>query len=40
MISMKSYLTNNDDIRPVAVKVTPTPKTILTGVFSKIFGLT
>ena len=31
MISMKSYLTNNDDISPVAVKVTPTPKTILTG---------
>ena len=37
---MKSYLTNSDDIRPVAVKVTPIPKITLTGVFAKMFGLT
>jgi hypothetical protein len=33
-------LTSNDEKRPVTVKVTPTPKIILTGVFVKIFGLT
>ena len=37
---MKSYLTNNDDIRPVAVKVIPVTNIILFGVFKKMLGLT
>ena len=39
-ILTKSYLTNNDDIRPVAVKVIPVTNIILFGVFKKMLGLT
>ena len=39
-ILTKSYLINNDDIRPVAVKVIPVTNIILFGVFKKMLGLT